>query len=201
MKTDRKTGKVFALIGTLLIIGAVALTLYNVFDQSRAEKAVVESVSVIEELTPEIPVDSEFDKPLYEIAPDMEMPVVTHENIDYIGTLYIDSLNLKLPIISEWSYPNLKKAPCRYTGSAYKDNMVLAAHNYQSHFGRLQSLGVGDSVVFLDVEGNEFRYSVTATEVLQPTAVEDMVSSDCDLTLFTCTLGGRTRFTVRCDKV
>ena len=35
-------------------------------------------------------------------------------------------------------------------------------------------------------------------EILQPTAVEEMTSGDYDLTLFTCTYGGATRFTVRC---
>lgn len=201
MKAKQNIGKVLMRFGALVLAAALCLTLYNLYDQKRAEKDAAESVGIIEELTPEVPFDSEFDKPFYQIAPDMEMPVVTHDNIDYIGTLYVESLGLKLPVISEWSYSNLKKAPCRYVGSAYKDDMVIAAHNYQSHFGKLQSLDIGDIIVFIDVEGNEFRYKVVVTEVLAPTAVEDMVSSDCDLTLFTCTLGGRTRFTVRCDKV
>jgi len=38
-------------------------------------------------------------------------------------------------------------------------------------------------------------------ETLQPTAVEEMCSGDWDLTLFTCTLGGKFRVTVRCDRV
>ncbi len=201
MKTKRNWGKTLIGIGALLLVGAVCLTFYNLYDQKRAEKASAETVSVIEELTPETPVDSEFDKPFYEIAPDMEMPVATHENVDYIGTLYVDSLGLKLPIISEWSYPSLKKAPCRYSGSAYKNDMVIAAHNYRSHFGKLQSLDIGAEIVFVDVEGNEFRYRVVTTEILQPTDIENMVSGEGDLTLFTCTLGGRTRFTVRCEKI
>ena len=35
-------------------------------------------------------------------------------------------------------------------------------------------------------------------ETLMPTAVEEMESGDWDLTLFTCTVGGRTRVAVRC---
>lgn len=201
MKTKRNIGKALIRFGALFLAAAVCLTIYNLYDQKRAEKATEESVSIIENLTPDTPVDSEFDKPFYELAPDMEMPVITHDGIDYIGTLYIESLGLKLPIISEWSYSALKKAPCRYSGSAYKDNMVLAAHNYQSHFGKLRNLDTGDSILFIDAEGNEFRYSVVSTEILQPTDIGNMVSGDFDLTLFTCTLGGRTRFTVRCEKV
>ena len=44
------------------------------------------------------------------------------------------------------------------------------------------------------------RYKVTASGILQPTAIEDVKQSDADLTLFTCTYGGRTRYVVRCEK-
>jgi len=42
---------------------------------------------------------------------------------------------------------------------------------------------------------------VAAREVLLPTAVEEMTAGEWDLTLFTCTLGGRSRVTVRCELV
>lgn len=201
MKAEKKIGKALMCAGGLCLAGAIFLSGYNFYDQSRAEREVNESVSVIEELTPETPIDSEFDEPFYELAPDMEMPVITHEGVDYIGTLYVESLDLKLPVISEWSYPSLKKAPCRYTGSAYKDSLVIAAHNYQSHFGKLRNIEIGASIVFVDAEANRFEYRVVATEELFPSNVEDMISGEYDLSLFTCTIGGRTRFTVRCEKV
>ena len=37
-------------------------------------------------------------------------------------------------------------------------------------------------------------------EILQPGDVEEMLSGGWALTLFTCTLGGRTRVTVRCEE-
>jgi len=58
---------------------------------------------------------------------------------NYIGVIDIPCLGLSLPIISDWSYPNLKIAPCRYKGSAYQDNLIIAGHNYQSHFKRHQA--------------------------------------------------------------
>ena len=39
---------------------------------------------------------------------------------------------------------------------------------------------------------------VVESEVLQPEEVRKMVISGYDLTLFTCTKGGLTRYTVRC---
>ena len=106
---------------------------------------------------------------------------------------------MELPVISEWSSSDLNVAPCRYAGSAYSNNLVIAAHNYRSHFGRLDNLSPGDEVVFTDVDGNVFRYEVIELETLSSYASDEMVSGDWDLTLFTCTLSGQQRITVRCE--
>ena len=45
------------------------------------------------------------------------------------------------------------------------------------------------------------RYKVDNVETLRSTQVEDMTSGDWDMTLFTCTPGGKSRLTVRCVKV
>jgi sortase A len=91
-------------------------------------------------------------------------------------------------------------APCRYSGSAYLSNLVIAGHNYSNHFGRLSDMKIGDEVKFIDVDGNEFDYRVGDIEILQPIAVDEMKNSDWDLTLFTCTIDGVNRITVRCEK-
>lgn len=133
----------------------------------------------------------------------MEMPEIALEDLDgaaCIGVLEIPAIDLKLPVLSEWSYPLLKKAPCRYSGSAYLDNLVIAAHNYRTHFGKLKELEMGDEVIFTDAAGNRFEYKVAAVEALTPQSVEDMTSGEWALSLFTCTLDGKNRVTVRCEK-
>ena len=130
------------------------------------------------------------------------MPEVRLEELDgaaCIGVLEIPEIDLKLPVLSEWSYPLLKKAPCRYSGSAYLDNLVIAAHNYRTHFGKLKELEVGTEVIFTDAAENRFEYKVAAVEALTPQSVEDMTSGEWALSLFTCTLDGKNRVTVRCD--
>lgn len=139
--------------------------------------------------------------PEHVLCPDMEMPVETVNGIDYIGLLGIPALELELPIISQWSYPNLKTAPCRYKGSAYTDDLILCGHNFPSHFGNLKNLSEGDMVTFTDMAGNEFTYQVVERETLMPTAIEEMESGDWDLTLFTCTVGGKSRVTVRLERM
>lgn len=143
----------------------------------------------------------EIEIPDYILNPRMDMPVVRYEDQDYIGLLEIPALGLKLPVMSEWSYPRLKKAPCRYTGTAYLDNLVISAHNYERHFGKLKELREGSRVMFTDADGNRFSYRVVLIETLMPTDIRDMTSGEFDLTLFTCTVGGKHRVTVRCDKM
>ena len=123
------------------------------------------------------------------------------DGIGYVGVLRIPVLDLELPVISSWSTENGKIAPCRYSGSIYQDDLILCAHNYESHFGKLKQLTIGDAVEFTDMDGNCFFYQVLETEILNGTDVEKIRDGDWDLTLFTCTPGGKMRYSVRCGKL
>jgi len=92
----------------------------------------------------------------------------------------------------------LTMAPCCYSGSVYMKNMVIAAHNYRSHFGHLKDLSAGDRLYFMDMDRHVFEYTVDCIEILNDTDVENMVSGEWPLSLFTCTLDGSARVTVRC---
>ena len=203
----KRKGSGFILAGLLLIAAALLLTGYNLWEENRAADAAVEVtqqlVEMIPQVTePEIPAEEIVpETPLYVTYPEMEMPAAKIDSDLYIGILEIPALDLELPIMSSWSYPKLKVAPCRYTGSAYTKDLVIAAHNYKSHFGRLGNLALGDRITFTDVDGNVFTYEVAAQETLMPTAIREMTSGEWALTLFTCTVGGSYRVAVRCDLV
>lgn len=195
----KNKGIIFILSGLLLIAAAFFLTGYNIYDEYRAKCSARQALDEIRiEEQDEEEQEDEPEIPDYILNPDMEMPVQRIDGVEYIGVLQIPSLNLELPVVSSLSPPSLKIAPCRYEGSAYKDDLIIAAHNYVSSFGNLSKLQVGDPVIFKDVDGNEFVYEVAELEVLQAAAVEEMRSGDWDLTLFTCTLSGQSRTTIRC---
>ena len=139
--------------------------------------------------------------PDYILDPTREMPVVEEDGEDYVCVLDIPVLDLHLPVISELSYPALKKAPCRYEGSAYTDDLIIGAHNYKTHFGTLKVLEPGDEILLTDMDGNQFHYEVSKVETLDGGDLPGLESGDWDMTLFTCTIGGVSRVTVRCDKV
>lgn len=201
-------GKIFTITGLLLFAAALALSVYNLWDGYRAEQSREKLLEEYRDKNQNISDEGEQAEesdgqiPDYQLNPEMEMPEVMLEELDgaaCIGVLEIPEIDLKLPVLSEWSYPLLKKAPCRYSGSAYLDNLVIAAHNYRTHFGKLKELETGDEVIFTDAAGNRFEYKVAVVEALTPQSVEDMTSGEWALSLFTCTLDGKNRVTVRCD--
>ena len=163
-----KRGKLCTALGLLLLLAALGLTAYNLWLDARASMSVD---VVLERLTPtlssrqsELPALSSGEAleeafvPDYVLNPEMAMPEETIDGRNYIGVLDIPALGLSFPIISEWSYDALQIAPCRYSGSAYLDNLVIAGHNYRSHFASLPQLQPGDTVTFTDMDGNVFSY-------------------------------------------
>lgn len=192
-----KIGTLFILIGSVFLIGALGLFLYNENEQNRAAKAVDDLMPQIVEA---IRIQQEEKEDPVVATDEKEMTVVSIDGIDYIGFVGIPSLGLELPVMADWDYEKLKTAPCRFSGSVFTEDIVIMAHNYKKHFGRLFELTVGDSVTFTDMEGHTVYYEVAALDVLNPEDVDDMTAGDFDLTLFTCTYSGEARITVRCDR-
>ena len=210
-KTAGKRRFPFTVLGILLLVAALALAGYNLWRDAAAGAS---AESALEELLPELPQDTtsadpipgvtnagEQEIPDYQLDPSIAMPTKTANGQEYIGVLSIPKLGKTLPILSDWDAAKLNIAPCRYSGSAYQNNLVIAGHNYRRHFGRLATLSPGDNIIFTDMDGNRFPYQVVELETLQPYDIEEMKTGDWDLTLFTCTLGGQTRMTVRCELV
>lgn len=212
MKGKTRMGNILLAAGALFLTAALLLTgsnLYETYQAGQASERLFQEVfSRIESqsqdadsLSQAVLAGGEEETPEYLLNPEMEMPVEEIEGNGYIGLLEIPALGLSLPVMSEWSYQNLKLAPCRYSGSAYTGNFTIAGHNYSTHFGPIWGLNAGDSITFTDMQGNRFAYEVQVVETLEATAVADMVGEEWDLTLFTCDLSGESRITVRCLKV
>ena len=208
-KKKNRIGNILKGAGLILVTAAVLLLVYNLWDGHRAresEEAILAEYLQENKKASESPDASDKEDkqniPDYLLNPDMDMPEYTLKSLGdvaCIGILEIPALDLELPVISSWSYSSLRLAPCRYSGSAYKGDLVIAAHNYQSHFGGLRTLPEGSEVFFTDAVGNRFSYHVAVTEALTPWSVDDMTSGEWPLTLFTCTLDSQNRVTVRCE--
>ncbi len=216
MKGKSRVGLVLILLGAVMLIGALVLYQNNQEEALEAEAAsgeVMEQMAVIiagrntqpdpdDVVSAAEPAEEKTqiqELPSWEPSPE-EAPVETVE-IDgnrYIGFLTIPALSLELPVMENWDYDLLKIAPCRYSGTLKDGDLVIAAHNYKRHFGRLSELSVGSEVLFTDAAGSSTKFTVAELEILQPEDVEYMTAGEYELTLFTCTYGGSTRFAARC---
>lgn len=180
-------------IGIFCVVCSISLCAYNVYDSYRSyfvSKQKMNAYHVVKTSVGSIPD--------YVLNPDMDMPEVDVDGISCIGTLEIPRLDLNLCVTSTFSDENMKQLPCRYYGSIYKSNMVIIAHNYWFHFGRLNTLKSGDAVIFTDASGNQFKYSVDAMDVVSPESVAEVTNGKWPLTLVTCTLDSQNRIVVRC---
>ena len=205
MIVPKKSGIVFVIAGAVLILSALSLFFYNRNEDAQAgqeaENLLSDVQAVIqqkESTRPTKPESLEETQPAETLAP--EMPVTEIDGYEYVGYLSIPKLELELPVMSEWDYARLKLAPCRQFGSSRTDDLVIAAHNYKNHFGRLSQLESGDTIVFTDMDGIKNKYEVILIDTLAPNEVEAVQNSGYDLVLYTCTYGGKTRVTVFCDR-
>ncbi len=206
-----KFGILLIILGCGLLTAALALFLRNQQEQASAASASREAIAKVVEVIQEQKEASVSDLPAETPLPtdsreaptdpaEREMTVVDIDGHGYIGFLGIPSLELELPVMADWTYAQLQIAPCRYSGSIFSNDLVIMAHNFAKHFGKLKDMRKGDIVTFTDMDGNTVKYQVAAREILGAKAVEEMTSGDYDLTLFTCTYGGENRIALRCDR-
>ena len=137
----RRRFQILLAAGTLCLAAALCLAGYNIWDEQRATVSASEAVEV---LVREIPDRPEKEQPL---APEPQ-PMMTSVELDeryYVGLLEIPDLELTLPIQREWSDALLHYSPCVYQGTL-ADGLIIAGHNYRSHFAHLNQLAAGAEV-------------------------------------------------------
>ena len=194
---NNKRYKIFIYSGLVCILLSLGLMIFNIYQDKKAQRS---SAKALQEVKNQIPQLSELEKmkALIKMNDEIGMPVININEKEYIGILEIPALFLEFPIQSNWDYKLLRSSPCRYQGSIYDNSMIIMAHNYKNHFGSIYSLQQGDEILFTDVNGVTYSYSVLGSEKIHGNNVDEMVNNDYDLTLFTCTYGGEYRTAVRC---
>lgn len=216
-----KLWKILVISGVAMLLSAVFLCVYNFHESNVAYENSQTALSGLKSLIPDIPENPEetYIEHLYEIQENAkrdviaeaeerlkesessvpEMPSIELDGRYYCGYITLDTIGLELPVLNDWSYANLNIAPCRYEGTPETHDFIIAAHNYNSHFGMIKNLRDGDEIVFTNCLGEKYHYIVTYMEYIDGYNVEQMSenNSSWDLTLFTCTLNGQSRVTIR----
>ena len=199
-----KKSTIWLISGAMLLIAALLLIFYNLHEDRQGAE---HSEQIVQQLKKTLPEQESTDFPEFPTEEDLfsryETPteaLFRTEDGEFVAIIAIPDLGIELPVQSEWSYPALKYSPCRYKGSYLKGDLILAAHNYQSHFGRIRELNTGAEILLTDGTGKIHHYEVVQTEIIPGQDVEAMEfgsAENWDLTLFTCTLSGQSRVTVR----
>ncbi len=210
----KSAGNIVIALGGLLFGLAIALAIFNINTDKKGGEYAHDTLVKLKQGLPETKmavsqtettpfVPNVFDK---YISRDDEMyyeqektPLIDIDGSMYVGILSIPSLSIELPVYDTLNYENLKNSPCRYKGTVRDGDMIIAAHNYSSHFGSISEMITDDRILFIDANGEVREYSVIQTERIDGTDVQAMEygSDEWDITLFTCNLSGKSRVTIR----
>ena len=203
-----KHKKVFGIISLVLFLLCFIVFIFKDTEEMESNKQIETSLeevkSVInsnQENNSKNNQDISYQFDIYsEINDKVEMDSIEIKGQEYVGILVIPSLNLELPIMKDWDYDKLKISPCRYKGSIYTNDFIIAGHNYKKHFTPIKKMNIGEKAYFLDIYENRYEYELLEIEVLGKEDVEYLENTTYDLTLFTCTNGGKDRSVLRFEK-
>jgi sortase A len=125
-------------------------------------------------------------------APHAKEPIVQ------LGTIDIPAIGVSASMFEGVSLTVLDHGPGHWPGTAqpgHTGNVVVAGHrtSHSKPFRNIDRLVPGDQVIFVTSEGR-FVYTVTSTEVVDPTALRILdQTDDRTATLFACHPPGSTR--------
>ena len=208
MKTTKRRkarGLPLIVLGIILVLWGLGMSGQNLYEDRQAGITAGMTFRTLSEYVPEerlhlapTPVTEEE----IVVIANRVLPRLNVEGRDYVGMLQIPAISLELPVQTPYAFESLKTAPCLYSGDPYHNNMVICAHNYRSHFGRIKELQEGDDLLFIALDGELYRYRLIEQEILDPKAVEEMLEPlGWDLILFTCTVGGEYRVAARFSRI
>ncbi len=203
----RKRGSfVLLLLGAALLCAALLLAAKNRREETSAGEAAAALLAQAEQTIAQhtappaaVPTPAPSSAVEETLSPSPSAsPSAAPEGPAFLGVLSVPAVSLTVPVLAEWSYYHLTLAPCRDCGSIETGDLVIAAHNYDTHFGRLSRIAPGDSVYFTDMAGSTTEYAAASVEQRDPSDAEGVRESGYPLVLYTCSWDCTARVTVFC---
>lgn len=122
--------------------------------------------------------------------------------------LKIPKINIEYPVLSATSDALLFVSLNKYWGPQPNEvgNYCIVGHYYENGkmFGKLHKLKNGDKAELIDLSGNTLKYQVYNKYVVEPTdtrCTSQLTDGRKELTLITCTNGGKQRLVVKLRQV
>ena len=174
--------------GALLLLAGALLAGQNLLTERRAARRTADLLAAVETR-----IAAPADLPAPEVTRD---PWTGYEVIGVVG---LPDLGLSLPVLADYTQDLLAVAPCRYTDDLALEpgQLVVAGHNYRTHFGRLGELAPGSRITWQNLDGVTYTYTAAAAPEIDAGARAALERGDWDLTLFTCDVTRTRRILVR----
>lgn len=168
--------KICVLAGiALLIIGVLVL----IFWQWNINFSIQKSETYVKTLRNLIP---ETQGSVPEERRDNSMSVLSIDGADFVGIIEMPRYESTLPVCANWGH--LTKYPCRFSGSIYDSTMQIGATSQKGQYDFYREISVGDTVIFTDVEGNQYTYTVTNLQYESHADQATLNREESALTLF-----------------
>jgi hypothetical protein len=103
-------------------------------------------------------------------------------NIPFVGIVEFPRYESALPVCADWG--EISKYPCRFSGSIYNGTMQIGATTQKGQYDFYRELSVGDTVSYIDVEGNRYTFTITSLRYEKRADQTALQYEEAPLTLF-----------------
>lgn len=176
MKKGFAIQKILILVGVCLLVGAIVMLALWRWNINYSEKKVPYYVSTLRALIPEP------QNAVLEERRDNTMSVLSVDGIDFAGIVEFPRYESALPICADWG--KISKYPCRFSGSIYDGTMQIGATTQKGQYDFYRELSVGDTVIYTDVEGNQYTFAITSLRYEKHADQAALQFEEVPLTLF-----------------
>ena len=183
--------KICILVGICLLVGAVAILALWRWNINNSEKQAQYYVNTLRELIPEP------QGAVPEERRDNTMSVLSVDGTDFVGIVELPHYESVLPVCADWG--KTSKYPCRFSGSIYDGTMQIGATTQKGQYDFYRELSVGDTVIYTDVEGNRYTFTITSLRYEKHVDQAALQHEDASLTLFVKNIYSFEYLIVFCD--
>lgn len=220
LKKKKKMYKIQFVISLILVVLFSGWYIYSEIDKNACEavsKDILSNISIKDNND-----DTRSEKPLVVAMDDTEVVENTQTNNisdgiykDQSGNIYkyesilnIPKLKIEYPVLTDTSDELLKISLNKFWGGSPNSvgNYCIVGHNYKSGkmFGKLSQISNGDKVQLTDLSGKTVEYQVYNKYIVYPEDVactSQITNGLKEITLITCTNGGKQRLIVKCKAI
>lgn len=168
--------KILGLFGAFLIILGIAVLVFWQWNIQTSSKKTVYYTDTLRTLMPEI----------QSAAPEKRlnnsMSALSLDGVDFAGIIEIPRFRSSLPVGA--SFGKIHKYPCIFSGSVYDGTIKIGATSQDGQYDFYREISVGDTVLFTDMEGNRFTYSVTDLRYEKHADTTTLSKKESSLVLF-----------------